>query len=358
MFNALYRPRVEKQDGSVDPTSVNIVLVGNYSYRSALRWQVFDAPVSVLPLRALYAIWYTMESEKQRAYESATSQVNRYRAAGMSKAGALNALNGAGGYTPAPVNASQSVAPQEVAPQIDLSGVANAAMGMMQLKEQRRQFDAQLAENKRQFDASFGEQQINNAKARELTDAQIAHLAKQNDVSDAQIKQITANTDLTWQEIRNKMAEYNLTVQQTAKLVEETKLTTEQILQVKAQNKLIHEQTELVKEQTLKTWKERGLTEAQTQVAWKQFEDLDNKVNQYLDDLAHGKFADEREIVRLQKEMLQFGRDIKFRENELDAFIHSRDMEVGNTPLGRLALTWEFFAKRIIPLEGLVSLGK
>lgn len=58
LFNALYRPRVDKQDGSVDPTSVNIVLAGNYSYRSALRWQVFDAPVSVLPLRALYAIWY------------------------------------------------------------------------------------------------------------------------------------------------------------------------------------------------------------------------------------------------------------------------------------------------------------
>ena len=78
------------------------------------------------------------ESEKQRAYESATSQVARLRAAGMSKAGALGAINGAGGYTPAPVNVSQATAPQTQAPVMDLSGVANALQGMAQLHEQKR----------------------------------------------------------------------------------------------------------------------------------------------------------------------------------------------------------------------------
>lgn len=78
------------------------------------------------------------ESEKQRAYESATSQVARLRAAGMSKAGALGAINGAGGYTPAPVNVSQAQAPQTQAPVMDLSGVANALQGMAQLHEQKR----------------------------------------------------------------------------------------------------------------------------------------------------------------------------------------------------------------------------
>ena len=78
------------------------------------------------------------ESEKQRAYESATSQVARLRAAGMSKAGALGAINGAGGYSPAPVNVSQATAPQTQAPVMDLSGVANALQGMAQLHEQKR----------------------------------------------------------------------------------------------------------------------------------------------------------------------------------------------------------------------------
>ena len=241
-----------------------------------------------------------MESEKQRAYESATSQVSRYRAAGMSKAGALNALNGAGGYTPAPVNASQSVAPQEVAPQIDLSGIANAAMGMMQLKEQRRQFDAQLEENKRQFDATFGEQQINNAKARELSDAQIAHLAKQNDVSDAQIKQITANTDLTWQEIQNKMAEYNLTVQQTAKLVEETKLTTEQILQVKASTRLSNAQVET-------EFEKKKLTHEQVKTMSKEYERLAQEVDEFMSRDAKYQRENSR---RLELEIKEFSRDI------------------------------------------------
>ena len=77
------------------------------------------------------------ESEKQRAYESAPAQVSRLRSAGMSKAGALGAINGAGGYTPAPVNASQGTAPQ-----IDSSNIVNALQGMAQLSEQKRVNDA------------------------------------------------------------------------------------------------------------------------------------------------------------------------------------------------------------------------
>lgn len=78
------------------------------------------------------------ESEKQRAYESATAQVARLRAAGMSKAGALGAINGAGGYSPAPVNVAQAQSPQTQAPVMDLSGLSNALQGMAQLQEQKR----------------------------------------------------------------------------------------------------------------------------------------------------------------------------------------------------------------------------
>lgn len=78
------------------------------------------------------------ESEKQRAYESAPAQVSRLRSAGMSKAGALGAINGAGGYTPAPVNAAQAQAPTAEYQPVDFSGLANAMQGMAQLQEQKR----------------------------------------------------------------------------------------------------------------------------------------------------------------------------------------------------------------------------
>lgn len=83
------------------------------------------------------------ESEKQRAYESAPAQVSRLRSAGMSKAGALGAINGAGGYTPAPVNASQGTAPQ-----VDSSNIVNALQGMAQLSEQKRVNDAVISKTK------------------------------------------------------------------------------------------------------------------------------------------------------------------------------------------------------------------
>ncbi|MCM1035210.1 MAG: hypothetical protein NC038_06115 [Paludibacter sp.] len=52
------------------------------------------------------------ESEKAYNRSKATNQVNLMRAAGMSKAGALSALQGGGVYTPAPVNTAQVQAAQ------------------------------------------------------------------------------------------------------------------------------------------------------------------------------------------------------------------------------------------------------
>lgn len=88
------------------------------------------------------------EAEKQRAYESAPAQVSRLRSAGMSKAGALGAINGAGGYTPAPVNAAQAQAPTQEYQQIDFSGITNALQGMAQLSEQKRVNDAVISKTK------------------------------------------------------------------------------------------------------------------------------------------------------------------------------------------------------------------
>ena len=105
------------------------------------------------------------EAEKQRAYESAPAQVSRLRSAGMSKAGALGAINGAGGYTPAPVNASQGTAPQ-----IDSSNIVNALQGMAQLSMQQKQLksneriaEENLNEVKRSNDADISNKNANTS---------------------------------------------------------------------------------------------------------------------------------------------------------------------------------------------------
>lgn len=65
------------------------------------------------------------ESEKAYLRSSAPNQVALMTASGMSRAGAINALNGGGSYTPAPVNTAQDTAPQ--AQTADLSGLSNVS---------------------------------------------------------------------------------------------------------------------------------------------------------------------------------------------------------------------------------------
>lgn len=89
-------------------------------------------------------------AESEKAYERSlpVNQVGNMRAAGMSHAAAINALNDGGSYQPAPVNTAQ-----DQAPQIDVSQAINALQASAQLAEQKRQFNLQHAEQKRQFDA-------------------------------------------------------------------------------------------------------------------------------------------------------------------------------------------------------------
>ncbi|MBR5854409.1 MAG: hypothetical protein IKY87_01855 [Paludibacteraceae bacterium] len=77
----------------------------------------------------------TAESDKAYERSKATNQVGLMEQAGMSKAGALNAINGGGSYTPAPINTAQSQAPQ-----VDVSGaiqpLLDVAMQDAQIKSQ------------------------------------------------------------------------------------------------------------------------------------------------------------------------------------------------------------------------------
>lgn len=108
--------------------------------------------------------------ENEKAYERSKpiNQIGNMRAAGMSFAGAVNALNGAGSYQPAPVNTSQ-----DSAPQIDVTSAINALQASQQLAEQKRQFNLQHAEQKRQFDAEYKLREEESKKRNKLIDEQI-----------------------------------------------------------------------------------------------------------------------------------------------------------------------------------------
>lgn len=117
------------------------------------------------------------ESEKAYQRSTALNQVNNMRVAGMSEAGAINALNGGGSYQPAPVNVAQGQASQ-----IDVTSAINAVQSMAQLNEQKRQFNEsqklereRINEQKRQFDKThelesdkFTETSNQNAALRNL----------------------------------------------------------------------------------------------------------------------------------------------------------------------------------------------
>lgn len=122
------------------------------------------------------------KEENELAYKrsSAGNQVNLMRQAGMSRAGAINALNGGGSYTPAPVNvASTGTDAQNVRSQ-DMSNLfsalesfsANTAQ-LAQIQEQKRQFNLQHAEQKRQFNAEHALKQEEVNKRGKLIDEQI-----------------------------------------------------------------------------------------------------------------------------------------------------------------------------------------
>lgn len=129
------------------------------------------------------------ESEKAYQRSRASSQVADMMSAGMSKAGALNVINGGGSYTPAPVNAGQVQAPQ-----MDLS---NAFSGILQTAENAKQ---------RNMQERIVEKQIKAQK-----DLQEAQLATQKEIAQLQADTTNRNADnrLAWEkEIYDRLPAY------------------------------------------------------------------------------------------------------------------------------------------------------
>ena len=139
------------------------------------------------------------KEEAELAYQRSRpeNQVANMMNAGMSRAGAINALNGGGSYQPAPVNT-----PQDQAPQIDTTSAINAIQSAAQLQEQKRQFNMQHAEQKRQFNLNHAETKrmnddalLTSGKQRELLGVEIDGKSIANDLLKIEREVANANKD-------------------------------------------------------------------------------------------------------------------------------------------------------------------
>lgn len=91
-----------------------------------------------------------LEAEKAYQRSLPTNQVANMMSAGMSRAGALNAINGGGSYTPAPVNVAQNEAPQMQG--VDFSALANVGMAISAQKSQERMHAKDIALERDKFE--------------------------------------------------------------------------------------------------------------------------------------------------------------------------------------------------------------
>lgn len=85
-------------------------------------------------------------AQAERAYRRSTAghQVGLMMQAGMSRAGAINAINGGGHYTPAPINAAQGEAPQAEYNPVDMSNAIQAATAISAQKSAEKMQDKQI----------------------------------------------------------------------------------------------------------------------------------------------------------------------------------------------------------------------
>lgn len=139
------------------------------------------------------------KQEAELAYKRSlpTQHVRNMQMAGMSKAGAINAINGGGSYTPAPVNTAQVEAPQVAG--LDASLFSNLASIMSAERMQKKQIKAQEEAQKAQIESNekIAQMQINssnrNADNRLQFDKEVFEAQKPK--IRAEVNQIVQNTE-------------------------------------------------------------------------------------------------------------------------------------------------------------------
>lgn len=290
-------------------------------------------------------------AESEKAYErsKAGNQVNLMMQAGMSRAGAINALNGGGSYTPAPVNTAQAEAPQ-----VDTSFLQSIASNALQakvaedsLRQQHEQFKAELDLKERQFN----EEALNNKVMRDLNEAQIKLAAKQLDLTEQQIKHLAAQTDLTMAQVQTECAKYDMTVAQVVQIQEQTKLTTAQVLQLKAA-------TKLTEQQVLTELEKTGLVHEQAVTAAKQYQQVAMEVDEFL---RMDSQVQRSMTKKLNLDILSLARDLQLDEKaikhieRLDAMEQHEITTTDGNPVAAVLRCWSFMCDNALPLKGLLS---
>lgn len=143
--------------------------------------------------------WANAQNVRQAelAYQRSkpTTQVGNMMQAGMSRAGALNAINGGGSYTPSPVQPAQEQMLDFSGLQGGISNIAQLGLAAQQLQEQKRQFDKNLGleKDKLQLEKDkFQDTANQNAALRniwldesEFKKAQLRQINIRNDIDDA-----------------------------------------------------------------------------------------------------------------------------------------------------------------------------
>lgn len=132
--------------------------------------------------------------ESQKAYErsKATNQAGLMQQAGMSKAGALNAINGGGSYTPAPVQSAQTQAPQ-----IDLThafdGLVQVGENAKQRKLQKDLQEQQIKAAKQAQEAQFDENEKQRKHDALMKDVDTANQTQHDNLEYEKHKEVLAN---------------------------------------------------------------------------------------------------------------------------------------------------------------------
>lgn len=188
----------EYQDAYQD---VRKTISGKEGGKAGAKWAtIYGDTASQLVTNQMQAEAQRKESELAYQRSKPITQVQNMTAAGMSRAGAINALNGGGSYTPAAItptaptpgsdalNANQALIGNLYKGSELFANLAQINMQREQLKEQKRQFNMQHAEQKRQFD-------ISSAETKRVNDAQISKLGIDTEISSLERDVLKATKD-------------------------------------------------------------------------------------------------------------------------------------------------------------------
>lgn len=267
------------------------------------------------------------ESEKAYQRSKAGNQVSLMRAAGMSRAGAINVLNGGGSYTPAPVNVSQDSAPQmQTADVSSLANMGQTISAIFERKHQEKMLDKQLSAQKEENKA-----QRENAK-------EIAQISAEASKYGADSSSATARERLEFDK-----EQFNFNKPKVIAEINQIKQNTEVLKQVAKGHNLENIRKEF-ENQRLPT-----LAKLADAAAWQQIEYVAMK-------LAHenAEHMNKQERESLELEFLRSTMDsaisLQNVQNELQTYLSTHELNTYKDPIvGNFIGAVSFAMEKLVP---------